>query len=424
MPIVNGTVTVLEPPEGYVVDFDNPQMQYVVESYAIVAVEMTLGFLFLIQRLYTKTVIMKSFQLEDGVVIFAWFFCMGTQICGLMGLAHGAIGRHAWEISLEKYTFYSRIILAAPLLYAIGTCAAKVSLALFYRRLNPNKVFQGFVYFTLFVCLSAYTSIFFSLLFACKPVAASWDPLLAALPTTICLNRGGIYLAQAVIGIVTDVLLLALPVPTVLKLQMPNKQKLGLVGIFGVGSITIVTSIVRLIILLPSLTTADQTWVIGEGFMWIFVEANLLIMCCCLSTLRRFFKHFAPRLIGEYSSGSNSKPHSRGFSRNHGQRTFGSGGAKRTLDTLMNTKNDDGGIPLSSIDEMDKHVGHVSTNAKALVRDSDSEEAIQFERSVQVTYENRDDRSVSGEVAAARGYEGTQAHQPRVWTGKRAPGAH
>jgi hypothetical protein len=32
---------------------------------------------------------------------------------------------------------------------------------------------------------------------------------------------------------------------------------------------TIVTSIVRLIILLPALTTADQTWVIGEGSLWM-----------------------------------------------------------------------------------------------------------------------------------------------------------
>ena len=132
-----------------------------------------------------------------------------------------------------------QIILAAPLLYAIGTCAAKVSLALFYRRLNPNKIFQAFVWFTLFVCLSSYISIFFSLLFACKPIAASWDPLLANLPTTHCLNRGGIYIAQAVIGMFTDVLLLALPVPTVLKLQMPNKQKLGLVGIFAIGSMSV-----------------------------------------------------------------------------------------------------------------------------------------------------------------------------------------
>ncbi|KAF2447361.1 hypothetical protein P171DRAFT_409978 [Karstenula rhodostoma CBS 690.94] len=421
MTTINDTTAILPPPDGYVVDFDNPTIQYVTESYAVVAVEMTLCFLFLVQRLYTKIAIMKSFQLEDGVVILAWVFCMGTQVCGLLGLVHGAIGRHAWEISVEKYVFYSKVILASPLLYAIGTCAAKMSLALFYRRLNPNKVFQGFVWFTLFVCPAAYISIFFSLLFACKPIAASWDPLLLALPTTVCLNRGGIYLSQALIGIITDVLLLMLPIPTVLKLQMPNKQKLGLVAIFAVGSITIVTSIVRLIILIPSLTTPDQTWVIGEGFLWIFVEANLLIMCCCLSTLRRFFKHFAPRLIGESSSGNTSKTHSRGFSRNNAHRTFGSAGAKRTLDTLMHTNNDDG-IPLSSIDEMYKHGANVTTNARPMCRDSDSEEAILFERSVQVTYENRDDSTVAG-GGAAGGYEGRQGNQPRIWTGKRAPGA-
>lgn len=146
-----------------------------------------------------------------------------------------------------------------------------------------------------------------------------------------------------------------------------------------------------------------------------FVEANLLIMCCCLSTLRRFFKHFAPRLIGEASSDGKSKPQSREFSRQHGQRTFGSGGAKRTLDTLMNTKHHDAGIQLSSFDDIDKYAGHVSTNAKAPGRDSDSEEAILFERSVHVTYEDRNESGVRGR-GATRGYEGTQAHQPRIWT--------
>jgi hypothetical protein len=317
----NGTITIIPAPEGYVVDFENPQMQYVVKSYIVVAVEMTLAFIFLVQRLYTKIAIMKKFQLEDSkstadrwpkllrsphhiaIVVVAWIFCVGTQVCLLLGMTHGAIGRHAWEISIEKYGFYSRVthpkyspsvghaishnnqvILAAPLLYAFGTAAAKCSLALFYRRLNPNKVFQGFVWFTLFVTIGAYTAIFFSLLFACKPIAASWNPLL--LGTAVCINRGAIYIAQAVIGIVTDVLLLGLPIPTVLKLQMPNKQKIGLVGIFGIGSMyvpvsypcghlltdhsTIITSIVRLIILLPSLTTTDQTWVIGEGSLWMY----------------------------------------------------------------------------------------------------------------------------------------------------------
>jgi phage-related holin len=105
---------------------------------------------------------------------------------------------------------------------------------LFYSRINPNKIFQAFVWFTLAINIGAYTSIFFSLLFACKPIAASWDPLLFG--TAVCINRGAIYIAQAVIGIATDVMLLGIPIPTVLKLQMPNKQKFGLVGIFSIGS--------------------------------------------------------------------------------------------------------------------------------------------------------------------------------------------
>jgi hypothetical protein len=61
----NGTITIIPPPEGYVVDFENPQVQFVVKSYTVAAVEITLAFIFLVQRLYTKIAIMKSFQLED-----------------------------------------------------------------------------------------------------------------------------------------------------------------------------------------------------------------------------------------------------------------------------------------------------------------------------------------------------------------------
>jgi hypothetical protein len=70
--------------------------------------------------------------------------------------------------------------------------------------------------------------------FACKPIAASWNPLLLA--TAVCSNRGAIYIATAVLGIVTDVVLMLIPIPTIWGLQMPTKQKIGLTFIFAVGS--------------------------------------------------------------------------------------------------------------------------------------------------------------------------------------------
>jgi len=143
------------------------------------------------------------------------------------------MGVHVWEISLDDYGRYSRLIFAAPHVYAPCMAFAKAVLCLFYSRLNPNHIYQVAIRITLFLDIGAYTGIFFSLIFACSPIAASWSPLLE--PTSICINRGAIYIATAVIGVVTDALLIIIPIPTVWGLHMPRKQKIGLTSIFGVG---------------------------------------------------------------------------------------------------------------------------------------------------------------------------------------------
>lgn len=81
----------------------------------------------------------------------------------------------------------------------------------------------------------------------------------------------------------------------------------------------------------------------------------------------------------------------------------------------MQTNNGDNGIPLSSFDEMDKNG---ATKVK-VGRDSDSEEAILFERTVQVTYEDRQDSGPPVRNSAI-GYADPRSHQPKVWTGNRS----
>lgn len=64
-PIVNGVKVFSQPPEGYVVDFDNPKQQKVLEHYAIFAVFGTLAFIALCQRYYTKIWLSKGLQVDD-----------------------------------------------------------------------------------------------------------------------------------------------------------------------------------------------------------------------------------------------------------------------------------------------------------------------------------------------------------------------
>ncbi|PSN72084.1 hypothetical protein BS50DRAFT_544407 [Corynespora cassiicola Philippines] len=384
---VNGTLTLVPPPPGYVVDFENPQRQLETQVYTVIVVENLFALAFLLQFLYTRIYVMKLFQLEDGAVVGAWISSIGTQAVLLVGWLRGVMGVHAWEISLEDYGLYSRLILAAPLVYALCTACAKSALCLFYGRLSPSVAFRIAINATLFLIVGAYTGIFFSLLFACRPIAASWDPTLTTIAK--CVNRGAIYITTAVVGIVTDVILLAIPIPLIWRLQMPLKQKIGLTGMFVIGSITIVTSIIRLVVLLPALTSMDQPWVIGEGTLWIFVESNLLVICCCLPTLRRFFRHVAPRLIGEYTDDP-----SREDSQGRKIRTWGSmtSRPKRQFDTLMNTvdEGDDAtDIPLELRGD-GKKLGQRETRVEVggMKADGDSEEAILFERTVNVKYEN------------------------------------
>jgi hypothetical protein len=71
------------------------------------------------------------------------------------------------------------------------------------------------------------------LIFACKPFMKTWD---VSILEGSCIDRTPVFMATAVMNMVTDILLLVLPVPMVIKLQMPRAQKAGLICAFGIGS--------------------------------------------------------------------------------------------------------------------------------------------------------------------------------------------
>ena len=65
-PTTDGVVTFSSPPEGYVVDFDNPQKNLHVEHYWLFAVGGLLATFSLGQRLYTRIYLAKGLHIDDG----------------------------------------------------------------------------------------------------------------------------------------------------------------------------------------------------------------------------------------------------------------------------------------------------------------------------------------------------------------------
>ncbi|KAH8661044.1 hypothetical protein BGZ61DRAFT_464570 [Ilyonectria robusta] len=322
MPLTEGVLTVLPVPEGYVVDFDNPQRQAVPHAYYIAGVGTVLSLLMIAQRLYTKVFLTGKLQLDDGFLVLAWLISITTVGLCVHMFAMGAGGVHGWEIDIPTYNIFMMDVYLAAAIYIVGGSFAKISLLIFYFHLSPQTWFRVAIWATL-VFISGYTiGIFFALIFACDPIAMSYD---VTVQEGTCINRPSLYIATAAVNIISDVFLFCLPLPIVVKLQIPRRQKLGLLLIFLLGSITIVTSIIRVSILPQMLTSLDQTWVISWASVWIIVEANLLIVCAALPTLRKFLKHVAPKLIGEsaYARGTKPTGDSAGTGPPSGLRTIG-----------------------------------------------------------------------------------------------------
>ncbi|KAK8085950.1 integral membrane protein [Apiospora phragmitis] len=286
MSIANGVAIVSPAPGGYIVDLDHPRSQADVETYWIVAAGNALALLILGQWLWTKIAVLKEFRLEDVCLVLAWIASIGTQAVLVYMFATGILGVHSWTISASDNRLYNIMILVVPLIYAFCAGLAKLSILLYYHQLSPQVWFRRSVIATIIVVLGYTPGTFFSLIFGCYPVAKSWD---ATITDGTCIDRDALYFVTGILNIATNASILALPIPA----------KAGLLIMFVIGGLTVATSVMRLVVFLPVLSDQDQPWAMAYPSMWTCVEANLLIICTALPTLRRFFRYLAPDLIGD-----------------------------------------------------------------------------------------------------------------------------
>lgn len=66
LPITNGVRTILPCPDGYIVNFADPQQINALPSYLSFGIEAPLATLALIQRFYTKLYLLGGLTVDDG----------------------------------------------------------------------------------------------------------------------------------------------------------------------------------------------------------------------------------------------------------------------------------------------------------------------------------------------------------------------
>jgi fucose permease len=173
--------------------------------------------------------------------------------------------------------------------------------------------------------------------FQCMPVQAAWNANYKG--STKCIPLLTEFICAAPVNIVTDLAILALPIPVLTGMRLPSRQKTILVITFTLGIFVAVVDVVRVYYLqqaiadAPTKTISDPSSRFGGqsdfaynaslALMWSAVEVNVGITCACIPTLKPLVLRLLPSMLykpnshGTRHSPNTSSEKSRRASENH-----------------------------------------------------------------------------------------------------------
>lgn len=117
--------------------------------------------------------------------------------------------------------------------YNAAVLCSKATILMQYFRVFPTRRMR-IISWTMIAMLATYgTWCVLSAFLNCIPVAKFWNP---AIPG-YCLSMKGLWFSNASTHIATDLAILAIPIPALVALELPKRQKVALIAIFALGGL-------------------------------------------------------------------------------------------------------------------------------------------------------------------------------------------
>lgn len=147
------------------------------------------------------------------------------------------VGRHVeflLETNPEAITTFFKYLVAMSTWYASTESLAKLAVCLLYKRVFPQKPVIVIINITMAILIGASVGGGLADLFGCTPFSAHWGT--TEEQAAYCINTEALFVWGSFPNIVTDVVMLTLPMPIVWKLHTSKALRLALVTTFLFGN--------------------------------------------------------------------------------------------------------------------------------------------------------------------------------------------
>lgn len=141
-------------------------------------------------------------------------------------------------------------------------------------------------------------------LLLCQPISANWHP-----SEGHCGSQNPAFISIAAIDIITDLCIMILPLPTIIRLHMPLSsvslvsvllfnsdgktdilKRIGLVVLFSAGILTMIISALR-VYNLSRVDYSDLSYTASDSFIWSIIEPTVGLGIACAPMIRSLYGH-------------------------------------------------------------------------------------------------------------------------------------
>ncbi|KAL8751681.1 MAG: hypothetical protein Q9184_005993 [Pyrenodesmia sp. 2 TL-2023] len=254
------------------------------ELVATVTVMLIIATIAVILRLYARRISRSMLGVDDYLIIVALILTYGLDINAFYSIKAG-VGRHMITLTLDQITSLIKTDQASQVLFGCSITATKLSILFFYHRLFPFRTFFIISLLAGFASILWWIGLMLTAFLHCRPLAYYWD---RSIPNGYCVNDNLIGYSITGANIVTDLVVLVMPIPWLWGMNMTVPKRVAVVGLFILGSFVCIAGIVR-IPLLAQLNFADLSWSAVSVGLWVDVECNIGILSVCLPILKPLF---------------------------------------------------------------------------------------------------------------------------------------
>ncbi|RYP20591.1 hypothetical protein DL767_009416 [Monosporascus sp. MG133] len=265
--------------------------EFLAQDTSQVLFNVTVAFTVVTTVVYIFFLISRAFCAErNGLEIwilpaFSYIFCMGLWTLGFSLVAVGGAGRHMayWFLTNpDVITTYLEIQTAAEFIYVAACLCPKLSILVLYLRVFTERNVRILTWIVIGVAIAHAVANIIASFTICQPFEFKWNKTIDG----HCANVMASYRYVSIPHILTDIAILALPLPSLYQLQISKKRKLGIFLTFAMGGLGIITAIIRFVSFYTIDLESDPTWYTTDLFTYTMIEPCAYFMCSCFPFLR------------------------------------------------------------------------------------------------------------------------------------------